>query len=142
VGNGYSCRKTRRDGQKCRAMAIAGSQFCFFHDPAAAGARKTAQKKGGQANGLAVLSADEPDVPLNSCKDVSAFLAATINQVRKGLIAPKVATTVGYLASLLVKTFESDLEDRLGRLEQVVVKRGSDEALLDPDADEVAASEN
>jgi hypothetical protein len=35
-----TCEKTKRDGQRCRAMAIAGSQYCFFHDPATAKARR------------------------------------------------------------------------------------------------------
>jgi len=69
-----TCEKTKRDGQRCRAMAIASSQYCFFHDPSRAKARKAAQRQGGQANGPAVLPADAADVPLHSGKDVAAFL--------------------------------------------------------------------
>jgi hypothetical protein len=138
-----TCEKIKRDGQKCRAMAIAGSQYCFFHDPAAAKARKAAQRQGGQANGPAVLPADAADVPLHSGKDVSAFLAETINQVRKGRVSPKIASTVGYLASLLMKALEtSDIEGRLARVEQALQKRGPDESLFNPDEDEVVADGN
>jgi hypothetical protein len=135
-----TCEKTKRDGQKCRAMAIAGSQYCFFHDPAAAKARKAAQQQGGQANGPAVLPVDAADVPLHSGQDVAAFLAETINQVRKGLVSPKIASTVGYLSSLLMKALEtSDIEERLARVEQALQKREPDESLFNPDEDEVMA---
>ena len=84
-----TCEKLKSNGQRCRAMAMAGSQYCFFHDPSAAEARKAAQREGGQANGPAVLPADVADVPLHSGKDVAAFLAETINQVRKGTGLPQ-----------------------------------------------------
>ena len=132
-----TCEKIKSDGQRCRAMAIASSQYCFFHDPSAAKAREAAQRQGGQANGSVVLPADAPDVPLHSGKDVSAFLAETINQVRKGRVSPKIASTVGYLSSLLMKALEtSDIEKRLARIEQVLKMRRAEETLFNPDEDE------
>src|SRR5437879_2999402 len=98
--------KTKSNGRRCQAMAMDGSSYCFFHDPATETARKAAQRQGGQANGPAVLPADAADVPLDSGKDVSAFLAETINQVRKGQISPKIASTLGYLSSLLTKALD------------------------------------
>ena len=47
-----TCEKIKSDGQRCRAMAMANSQYCFFHDPTVTEARKAAQRQGGQANGL------------------------------------------------------------------------------------------
>src|SRR5438552_749816 len=115
-----TCEKIKCDGQKCRAMAIAGSQYCFFHDPATAKVRKAAQRRGGEANGPAVLPADAADVPLRSGKDVSAFLAETINQVRKGQVSPKIGTTGGYLSSLLIKALEgTDIDEWFARIWQV-----------------------
>ena len=138
-----TCEKIKSDGQKCRAMAMADSQYCFFHDPSAAKAREAAQRQGGQANGPAVLPADAPDVPLHSGKDVSTFLAETINQVRKGRVSPKIASTVGYLSSLLMKALEtSDIEDRLARVEQVLKMREAEETLFNPDEDEEVAYGN
>ena len=129
-----TCEKLKSNGQKCRAMAMAGSQHCFFHDPSAAEARKAAQREGGQANGPAVLPADVADVPLHSGKDVAAFLAETINQVRKGRVSPKIASTVGYLSSLLMKALDTtDLEERLAKVEQVLQMRGADDSLFNPE---------
>ena len=72
--------KTKSNGRRCQTMAMAGSEFCFFHNPAATEARKAAQQRGGQANGPTVLPADATDVPLHTGQDVSAFLAQTINR--------------------------------------------------------------
>ena len=131
-----TCEKTRRNGQKCRAMAIDGSRYCFFHDPAMQKARKAAQQRGGRANQAAVLPADAADVQLESARDIATLLAQTINQARKGQIAPKIAGTIGYLASSLVKILEtSNTEERLAKMERALEARGPDESLFNPDED-------
>jgi hypothetical protein len=90
-----------------------------------------------------VLPADAADLPPNSGKDVAVFLAETINQVRKGRLSPKIGSSVGYLAVLLMKALETTaLEARLARVEQALQKRGSDESLFDPDEDEEVAIGN
>ena len=119
-------------------MPMDGSRYCFFHDPAAETARKAAQQRGGQAKGPAVLPADTADVPLHNGKDVAAFLAETINQVRKGRVSPKIASTVGYLSSLLMKALEtSDIEERLARVEQALKTRKPDESIFNPYEDSI-----
>ena len=129
-----ACEEIKSNGERCRAMAMAGSQYCFFHDPSVSEARKAAQRQGGQANGQEVLPADLADVPLHSGKDVAAFLAETINQVRKGRVSPKIASTVGYLSSLLMKALDTtDLEERLAKVEQVLQMRLEDESLFNPE---------
>jgi hypothetical protein len=129
-----TCEKIKSNGERCQAMAMAASQYCFFHDPSVTEARKAAQRQGGQANGLEVLPADVADVPLHSGKDVAAFLAETINQVRKGRVSPKIASTVGYLSSLLMKALDTtDLEERLAKVEQVLQMRRADDSLFNPE---------
>jgi hypothetical protein len=114
-------------------MPVDGSPYCFFHDPARRTKRKAAQQRSGRANSIAVLPLDAADVPLHSGKDVAAFLAETINQVRKGRVSPKIASTVGYLSSLLMKALETaDIEDRLARIEQALKTRRVDESTFNP----------
>jgi len=48
-----------------------------------------------------VLPADTPDHPLNNTKEVSAFLADSINQRRRGELDPRVANGMGYLTTVL-----------------------------------------
>jgi hypothetical protein len=138
-----TCKETRRDGQRCQAMAMEGSRYCFFHNPATQKPRRAAQQRGGQANGPKVLPAEAANLPLDSGKEVAVFLAETINQVRKGQVSPKIASTVGYLTGLLMKALEtSDIEERLARVEQALKTREPDESLFNPDEDEVVANGN
>lgn len=129
-----TCKKTKRDGKRCRAMAIAGSRYCFFHNPAVGKARTAAQQRGGRANRAAVLPTDAADVRLESSGDIAILLAETINQVRKGKVAPKVASTIGYLASSLTRVMEATrFEERLARVERAIAARTPEPALFNPD---------
>jgi hypothetical protein len=97
------CTATKPDGSPCQAAALPDSPYCFFHDPTKAAARRRAQSSGGQANRMRTLPPDVPDVRVADCRDVVALLGDTINEVRKGLIDPRIANTVGYLAGVLVR---------------------------------------
>lgn len=37
------CKARKQDGSKCEASALAGSEFCFFHDPSRSADRRAAQ---------------------------------------------------------------------------------------------------
>jgi hypothetical protein len=109
-GHGGSCQFTRPGGERCRARARAGRDFCFHHDPASAAERREARAAGGRATGrvLAVLPAAEPDETLKTTADVVRLLGQTINQTRRGELDPKVANAVGYLASALLRAIMPD----------------------------------
>lgn len=119
-----SCAATKRGGGCCRAAALPGSRFCFFHSPKHAAARREAQSLGGRGNRMVTLPADAPDVKVEDCADVVKLLAETINQVRRGEIDPRVANAVGYLANiLLAATGQGELESRIAELESLVKSR-------------------
>jgi hypothetical protein len=119
-----SCAAAKGDGTACGAAALPGSQFCFFHDPAKAAARRQAQSAGGSANKMATLPADAPDVKVEDGADVVKLLGATINQVRRGEIDPRVANAVGYLSNIvLTATGQRELESRIAELESLVKSR-------------------
>jgi hypothetical protein len=129
-----TCEKLKRDGTKCMGMAMEGSRYCYFHNPAVSKARKAAQRRGGRANRAAVLPADAPDVRLESSGSIAGLLEETINQVRKGQIGTKVATTIGYLASSLTRVMENTkFEERLTRVEKAIAARAPEPALFNPD---------
>jgi hypothetical protein len=54
----------------------------------------------------AVLPADAPDNPLRNTQEISTLLAESINQVRRGQLDPRVANSVGHLASILLGTLQ------------------------------------
>jgi hypothetical protein len=59
---------------------------------------------------------------------VVKLLGETINQVRRGVIDPRVANAVGYLANILLgATGQRELESRLAELESLVKSRSQTE---------------
>lgn len=120
------CQAKTTDGHQCKAAALPGVAFCFFHDPERAAERQEARSIGGSHNRMKTLTAEAPDVKLTGCQDVVALLSDTINQVRKGQVDPRVANAVGYLANVLIKAAEQgDLEDRVKELESILKTRGN-----------------
>jgi hypothetical protein len=118
------CQAMTADGSSCRAAALAGSDFCYFHDPSNAEERREAQAQGGRQNRMKTLAPDTPDVKLEDTGATVRLLSDTINQVRKGQIDPRVANAVGYLANILVKALEQgDMEKRIEGLEVLIKDR-------------------
>ena len=115
------CKARTKGGTECQTPALTGSDFCFFHDPDKAEDRFEARAAGGRQNRMKTLSADAPDVQVESCQDVVRLVSETINQVRKGDIDPRVANAVGYLANVLIRAVDQgELEKRIEDLEAAV----------------------
>lgn len=118
------CKHISADGKQCGGFAMNGSDFCFFHDPATADARREAGRKGGSRSKIAstkVLPEDTPDIKIESIKDIETLIAATISQVRRGDLAPSVSNAVCQLINAWTKILEiGELEERMRRLEAAV----------------------
>jgi hypothetical protein len=111
------CESVTRNGRACPAKPIAGGRFCFFHEPTVASERSAARKRGGR-NKVQVPTRDAPHVSLDNAGGLRRLLESTINEVRRGEITPKVASVIGYLATIDLKVIETcDLERRLADLE-------------------------
>lgn len=116
-----TCKAETKTGEPCRAAAMPGSDFCFFHDPESETERHEAQSTGGRSGRLKTLPEDTPDLKVENCADVVGLITATINQVRRGQIDPRVANAVGYLANVMIRAVEqSEVEQRLAALEAIV----------------------
>jgi hypothetical protein len=114
------CEHKKPTGQRCRAFALSNERFCFAHSPAKTRERQQARSAGGvsRSQKTTVLPPDTEQRRLQSATDVCGLLGDTINQVRCGLIDPRIATTVGYLAGTLLRGLEhGQLDDRLTRIE-------------------------
>lgn len=113
------CAHTKPDKKRCGGYAIAGSKYCFAHDPAQAKKRQEAQRKGGEAGRVATLQ--ESTLTIRTMSDVLELMETTINDVRAGRLDVKVANAVGYLANVSVKVIQqTDIEARLEALESVL----------------------
>jgi len=60
-----------------------------------------------------VLPADTPGRRLLNTQDVSNLLADSINQVLRGQLDPKVANSVGYLATVMLRSLEQRCPEEL-----------------------------
>jgi hypothetical protein len=115
-------------------MQQTGMNVCVFRDPARATDGQRARRAGGvnRRRPAAVLPADTPDYPLTTPKDVSGLLAQSINQLRRGELDPKVANCVGHLSGVLLHSIEKgSVEERLGRIEVVLVKNDAGSVTFD-----------
>ena len=110
------CRAKTKAGRQCAAPAIRGGIYCALHDDPDRAAQLG--RKGG-ANNRKVYEGNQRDIPppQNAC-DVKNLLAEAISEIRAGKMDPKLGTTLGYLATSLLKAIEtSDIEERLEKLE-------------------------
>ncbi len=114
------CSASKTDGSKCTVVALPDSDCCVFHDPSRADQRREAQSLGGRGNRMRILAEDTPDIKIECSADITGLLCQTINQVRKGEVDPKIANSVGYLASIAMAAVErNELEKRIKKLEAV-----------------------
>jgi hypothetical protein len=101
----------------CKAFKIAGSDYCFAHDPARAFTRKQEQKRGG-------LTRSAPKIideiySLQTIPQVKDMLERVTNASLRGEIDLSRARTAGYLASLILTCLKDyDLEKRMEELEK------------------------
>ena len=113
------CTFVHPSGRRCGGYPIAGSAFCFAHDPAQAAKRDDARRRGGQAGRGATVP--DSDVPIRSLGDVLTLVELTINDVRAGRVDVRVANAVGVLANVAARVLQqADLEARLAALEAVL----------------------
>ncbi len=91
---------------------MTGKTFCFSHDPSAETkqAKLEAVRKGGLTREIEINKPLET-VEIASPKDVISLLIKVIGEVRSGAIDPKIGSTLGYLATCLLKAYELTIVD-------------------------------
>jgi hypothetical protein len=109
-----------KSGEACTAWAMEGG-LCYFH----ANPNKAAElgQRGGKAKGPKGTADLFEYVarPLKTVDDVTNLLADTINDLRSGSIDSRLANTVGYLATGMLKALQQgDIEGRLRAMEAVL----------------------
>ena len=113
------CRAVKSDGRACKAQAVTGSWFCFFHNPDATESRREAQRKGGsKGTRLQVISSPAQDFDLSNPKGVAKLIAYAANRVVRGELDSKSAYALGYLADCALRAHSAGtVTERLDRLE-------------------------
>src|SRR5580700_5345361 len=121
IAKGKRCQGTDKSGMPCTAWALKGGTHCYFH----ANPEKVSElgRRGGEAKGPG--GARYAERSLKTVDDVTALLGDTIKDLGMGLIDPKEATAVGYLAAGMLKALQQgDIENRLRALETVERNKG------------------
>ena len=125
------CRAVNKDGTPCQAYALAGSDYCFQHDPARAAERRDARRRGGRARHgrhIGPVGQAEP-VALETMGDVAGLIRRTIYDTLQLENSLQRARTIGYLANLFLKALDmANLEERIAAIEYVLELRRDAEA--------------
>ncbi len=121
------CTYIKTDGSKCKANALRGTPYCWYHSPDISGEeKKLASSNGGSANTCEVFAPLAP-LSISKMQDVPAFLIDTIQNLRNGIISVRLATALGYLSHMLMQSFEiADLEKRIETMEGFLNVNGLD----------------
>ena len=113
------CPAIKPNGERCKGIVGAGSDYCPAHDPAREGARRRAASKAAKS---------KPDAEVRGVKDQ---LQALADRVLSGELARADAAVVSQVLNVKLRALElerkwrelGEIEDRLEALESVLKGR-------------------
>lgn len=120
------CAALRTDGEPCRAYALEGSRFCFWHSPDRAAERDAARSKGGKArHGRDIGTTGEVDeVELDDLSDVVVILRDTLQDTLSLENSLARSRAVAYLCNTAITALQkADLDQRLEAVEAILADR-------------------
>lgn len=110
------CIFEKSDKTRCKAEAIIGDVFCFWHSKNTKSKREIALSEGGQSPKRNYGRDDE--ISISDTKDVLKLIEQTINDLRGNKTSTRIANAIGYLAGIALKTIEQgEIQKRLEVLE-------------------------
>lgn len=110
------CQFIKSDKTECKAEAIKGDVFCFWHSDKTKDKREKAISEGGQSPKRNYGREDE--ISISNTSDVLKLIEQTINDLRGNKTSTRIANALGYLAGIALKTIEQgDIQKRLEVLE-------------------------
>jgi hypothetical protein len=101
VGLSGACTALKRDGARCRASAMKGSEWCYNHDPSTSDQRKRHASKGGRVGGRGRAARSTHEV---------VELRQKIQQLAKDVLEGQVEVGVGAVVNQLYNTCLRALE--------------------------------
>lgn len=121
------CKAIKNNGQACQSFTVAGSEYCFSHDPDLREKRQKARRAGGKArHGRRITWSDDDlraNVSIRSVGDVLALLErATMDELSLENSHSR-NRTIASLAAAALKALEvGELEQRIVALEAEYAK--------------------
>ena len=114
------CKHIKTDGSQCNSYAMKNNNYCWRHSPDIPDDVKLHSLKQGGKGGNRRLIINLPELKIENSGDLPPFLVETIRSVRAGLIDTRTGSVIGYLTSILLRSYElSNLEERIEKLESV-----------------------
>lgn len=111
-----NCTFIRPNKTQCKAKAVQGDEFCFWHSEKMREKRTQAVHDGGNSPKRSYGRNDV--VTIANTQDVLKLIEQTINDLRGNKTSTKLATAIGYLSGIALKTIEQgDIEKRLEVIE-------------------------
>ena len=113
------CKFHKQNGQTCQAHAMRGSGFCFSHNPKARARKRAAVAKGGRNRRRPTkAAAPSTKASVKTIEDVQHLLFQSLEELRNGVLDGEFARSIGCLAGVATKVFESvEMERRVKKLE-------------------------
>ena len=112
------CSAIARSGRPCGSAPLAGSSWCYLHDPAAAEARRESSRKGGFSRSNRARAKKAMPAAALTPREIEGYISMALRAVLAGKIEPGVGNAVANLARAAVAVREAtELEARLAELE-------------------------
>jgi hypothetical protein len=111
------CSAIKADGERCRGIAAAQSDYCPAHDPARAEERHKAASKAARSK------------PSRELLKIKGLLRELYSDVLAGRVEPKAAAVAGQVANTQLRAIE--LERRMREAEELEARLGEVEELLE-----------
>lgn len=114
-----TCKQIKADGEKCKANAMTGKEYCYLHSPEIPeDEKKENQSKGGKNKNKPLRILTEP-VTLENGNDVMILIGDMVNNVLQGKMDINTGKGVTYMLSYHLKAYElAELEKRIENLER------------------------
>lgn len=118
------CGAIKGDGERCRGVAIEGSEWCYQHDPSRAEERQRNASRGGRSGGRGRGGSGET-------AEIRTLLKDLTSGVMDHRINTGVAAVVTQLANARIRLVEverklletQEMEERLAKLEEAAGER-------------------
>ena len=105
--SGKPCNHIDSEGKPCHAYAVANDELCFFHSPKTRDAHKASVVKAGSAKQFKG-QLETPE--LSNPRDIYSLLVLILGEVRSGVLPPRVANTLAYVAGHAVQILKAAVE--------------------------------
>jgi len=112
------CSARLKDKTLCSGGRVAGSMFCYFHDPDLEEERAENRRKGTE-NFKSVISRQAPIPKLECAEDIRKFCIETAHQIRVGDLGAREGAVIAQMVNHIFKTLPDEEKDSMSRTDEL-----------------------